>query len=330
MLLPVDPVVEPVEDQEQHADRDERDDRLEPLAVARERAEHGLRDDPRDGGRAEREDDAAEQRPPVAPLRADHARHQRGEDEDRLEALAEDDDRAVRDDRDARARAAPDPLLGARRARRRALPAPRRARRTDAFALIRRTSPSWSPVPYQNSDSTPWKSDGARPRRRCSGPSSKMPYASIRADSATPQSPARGRGLHPVERRGDDVEVRRLRRVLPLRRDRAPAGRRPPTPTVASSASGATGVPPRLAVTRLAREARERRLDATRRGPVAREEARLEVGERGRGAVAERDRLLDLEVLRDAPVADAASVLDRDEAEEPIELAGAPERLLGR
>ena len=35
-----------------------------------------------------------------------------------------------------------------------------------------------------------WNSDGAIPRRRCSGPSSKMPYASSRACSARLQLPA--------------------------------------------------------------------------------------------------------------------------------------------
>ena len=44
VLLPVDAMVEPVEDQEQHADRDERDDGLQLLAVSRERREDGLRD----------------------------------------------------------------------------------------------------------------------------------------------------------------------------------------------------------------------------------------------------------------------------------------------
>ena len=39
---------------------------------------------------------------------------------------------------------------------------------------------------------------------------------------------ARGSGLHPVERRGDDVEVRRLRGVLPLRRIERLQVARPP------------------------------------------------------------------------------------------------------
>ena len=54
----------------------------------------------------------------------------------------------------------------------------------------------------------------------------------------------------------------------------------------------------------------------------------LEVAEGLRGAVAERDRFLDLEVERDPAVVDAALVLDRDEGEEPLELARAPQLLL--
>ena len=97
VLAPVDPVVEPVQDQQQHADRDHRDDRLELLAVERERAEHGLGDHPGDPGGDERERRAGQERTPVAAVDADHARHQRGEDQDGLEPFAEDDDGAVRD-----------------------------------------------------------------------------------------------------------------------------------------------------------------------------------------------------------------------------------------
>ena len=57
-------------------------------------------------------------------------------------------------------------------------------------------------------------------------------------------------------------------------------------------------------------------------------ERRLELAERLRGTFTERDRLLDLEVERHPAAVDAPLVLDRDEREEPLELAGAPERLL--
>ena len=52
--------------------------------------------------------------------------------------------------------------------------------------------------------------------------------------------------------------------------------------------------------------------------------------ERGSGARVEGDRLLDLEVERDAVVLDAAAVLDRDEREEAQQLLRAARRLLGR
>ena len=74
----------------------------------------------------------------------------------------------------------------------------------------------------------------------------------------------------------------------------------------------------------------DERVDSPHRDGVARDEHALEVGDRLRGAVAERDRLLDLEGHRDAPVRDAALVLDRDEREEAKELAGAPDLLLAR
>ena len=49
----------------------------------------------------------------------------------------------------------------------------------------------------------------------------------------------------------------------------------------------------------------------------------LEVTESLRGPVAERDRLLDLEVERDLTVLDPTPVLDRHESEEALELTGA-------
>ena len=83
------------------------------------------------------------------------------------------------------------------------------------------------------------------------------------------------------------------------------------------------------------RRARRRARRAPRRVAASpagsrRHERRLEVVERGRGSVAERDRLLDLEVERHAAVLDAAAVLDRDEPQEALELAGAPRELLVR
>ena len=70
VLLPVHAVVEPVQDQEQDADRDDRDDRLQLLPVDRERRQHGLRHNPRDGARDECETDSHEHRPAQVTLRA--------------------------------------------------------------------------------------------------------------------------------------------------------------------------------------------------------------------------------------------------------------------
>jgi hypothetical protein len=44
-----------------------------------------------------------------------------------------------------------------------------------ARPLISCTRPASPPAPYQNRLSIRWKRDGASPRRRCSGPSSKIP-----------------------------------------------------------------------------------------------------------------------------------------------------------
>ena len=71
-------------------------------------------------------------------------------------------------------------------------------------------------------------------------------------------------------------------------------------------------------------------LDGRRAVGVALGQLVLEVGERGRRTVAERDRLLDLEVERDLRAADAAVVLDRHEREEAQQLLGAARGLLGR
>ena len=190
MLGPVDAVVEPVEDQQQHADRDHRDDRLELLAVPRERAEHRLRDHPGERRRDERDrrrrraaaaGTCGWRRPcwPSAPRGSAPPRALRGRRRSRCS-------RRPPWSSPLRCRRAET----RRRARRRALRARPRAAAPASFRFTSWTSPAWSPSPYQNSPSMRWNSDGAMPRSRCSGPSSKIPYASSRACSARLQLPA--------------------------------------------------------------------------------------------------------------------------------------------
>ena len=71
VVAPVDLVEEPVHDQQKDGDRDQRDDRLELLAVASQRAEHGLCDHEGGDRRDERADGSEEHRSPEAALRAD-------------------------------------------------------------------------------------------------------------------------------------------------------------------------------------------------------------------------------------------------------------------
>ena len=112
MLVPVDAVVEPVEDHEEHRDRNQRDDGRELLAVPVERAEDGLGDDPRHGGGAERGECSEEERLAEVPLGADHPGHQRCEDQDCFQALPKDDHRGVRHDGGCRFRAGAHRVLG--------------------------------------------------------------------------------------------------------------------------------------------------------------------------------------------------------------------------
>jgi hypothetical protein len=76
-------------------------------------------------------------------------------------------------------------------------------------------------------------------------------------------------------------------------------------------------------------EVLERDAEPPRCGSIASGQAGLEVAESLRRSVPERDRLLDLEIERDPPVPDAAGVLDRYQAEEALDLAGAATLLVG-
>jgi hypothetical protein len=94
---PVDTVEEPVEDEEQHTDRHEPDDRLELLAVAGQLGEHRLGEDERDRARQQGDQRADQHRPAPTAGGAAQAGHHRGQDQHRLEPLAEDDHRGIRD-----------------------------------------------------------------------------------------------------------------------------------------------------------------------------------------------------------------------------------------
>ena len=138
------------------------------------------------------------------------------------------------------------------------------------------------------------------------------------------------RGLHAVERERDQVEVGLVGRLLPLGRhesrelvlDRRAerldlvVGRRRRLRCAASVVTAASAV--------------ELALDRGRRAAGSRFASwSLEVGEARPGRRRERDGLLDLEVVGDRAVLDAAAVLDRDQREEAQELLGAACLLLG-
>ena len=135
------------------------------------------------------------------------------------------------------------------------------------------------------------------------------------------------RALEPVQRGRDDVEVRSRARVLPLLRvERVDEAER-----LVGGALDVAGVGDLVAPGRSAEVSRqpvEQVAEPPRVLLVLEREQVLEVTEGLGGAVAERDRLLDLEVERDLSVLHAAPVLDRDEGEEAQELPGAPQLLL--
>ena len=321
VLLPVHPVVEPVEDQEEHPDRDERDDRLQLFPVDRERRQHGLGDHPRDGARDEREPDAHEHGPPEMALRADEARHERCEDENRLEPLAEDDDGGVRDHRDVGLWAAADLLLraGERVVQRGAgrpdlLVGRMAAEKLDEAVVALRAVPEVA-------------LDLLEQRRRETAQSllGTQLEDAVRLESRLlGLFPVAGRssGLQAVERRGDDVEVGRLRRFLPLGRVQRADERE----GLVGRCPDGVGVGDRIA----ARGVGESRSELVECGAQARGRARVGRGERGaevdecrRRPVAKRDGLLDLELECHAPVLHAPAVLDGHEPKEAIELPGA-------
>ena len=164
------------------------------------------------------------------------------------------------------------------------------------------TSPSTPPSPYQKSPRSPGR---ASARARAAAARGRARRRRTPRAAPTPAGPTRrcGRGLEPVERRGDHVEVGRLRGVLPAAPDRRRRSTR------ARRRSSPRPRPARRPRRRGSRPRARRRASSSaapiraRRGGIAGEQHRLEVGERAGGAVAERDRLLDLEVARHLAVA---------------------------
>jgi hypothetical protein len=96
---PVDAVDEPVEHHEEHDDRDEAGDRLELRTEGRGCIEDRLHHEPGDDRRREGESRARRHGAPLRPVRPEEAGGDRGEDQDRLESLPEDDHAGVEDRR---------------------------------------------------------------------------------------------------------------------------------------------------------------------------------------------------------------------------------------
>ena len=203
---------------------------------------------------------------------------------------------------------------------------------TSAAADFRRiscASPGWLSAPYQNSPSVRANRSGARPRRRCSGPNSKNAYASSRACSAFPYSPARAAA---TTRSSEARMTSKSAAACPSFHSLGKVD------SARSSASWARSRTVSSSVTRTpcdaaamsAAEGGHELVDAGGGGRVALDQPAVEVCESLRGAVAERHGLLDLERERHAPVGDAAAVLDRDEREEAEELSGAADLLRRR
>ena len=263
--------------------------------------------------------------PPQAPLRADEGRGDRGEDEHRLQPLAEHEDGRVGDDRGLvravaqRGRGVAQRVvedearlvhLPARRALGDELREPllvARAEPDEALDLDRQAGVERLQPPLR-----PELEERVRLQARLLGL-----LVLGRAD----------RGLHPVERERDEVVVGLVRRLLPLLRE-----------DLVEVRLGA--VRDRLhlaglgdAVLARGRGGHERPQllevvgDRLRARGIAPGQQRAEVGERGGRAGAERHGLLDLEVQVDLRPGDAAVVLDRHEGQEAQELLGAARRL---
>ena len=262
---------------------------------------------------------AAQDRPAEAAARADHARGDRGDDQDRLEALAEDDHRGVGDHRRlARALAG----LRARLVERLVQDQPGLAQVGDAAVArdqLGEAVDAAGSVPHQSLH----LGDQGRVERpqRDLGPELEERVGAEARLLGLVALGGRDRGLHLVEADVDQVEVRLGVGLLPLRgedlvEDRRRLGMR--GLHVLERRDGAALVRGE----RVAAELGEERVELVDRGRVGAVEPALEVGEGVGGAVDERHRFLELERDRDLAVVGAVVVLDRDEVQEARELGG--------
>ena len=324
-LAPVDAVEEPVRHEQQHGDRHEAHHRLELLAELVEGLQQRLGEQPREPRRDEAQHRADEDGPPQAALRAHEGGGDGGEDEHRLQALAEHEDGRVGDDRrlvravaqrgrGVAQRVVEDEArlvhLPARRALGDELREPllvARAEPDEALDLDRQAGVERLQPPLR-----PELEERVRLQARLLGL-----LVLGRAD----------RGLHPVERERDEVVVGLVRRLLPLlREDLVQISLGPVRDRLHLTGLGD-------AVLALGRGGHERpqgsrsSRDRLRARGIAPGQQRAQVGERGGRAGAERHGLLDLEVEVDLRPRHATVVLDRHEGEEAQELLGAARRL---
>ena len=302
-------------------------DRLELLAVLRERVEQQQGEDEQHHARRDRQQGAAVDRPAQRRPRADHAGGDRGEDQDRLQPLAEDDQRGVGD-----------------RRRRAGSVAGYRPGVVELFVEVearladlaqRRVAGDQLGQPRVAVCAVPDQPLDLERQLRVEGPQLQLGPELEEAVGGEPRLlgllvPAgAGRRFELVEGDVDEFVVGFVARLAS-------------TPRARSARVSAARVARRvdlllggdrdalLGVVDVVAQLREGGLDPLHRRWVALEQDRLEVGEGGFDAVHEGDRLLDLERDRHPPVGGALVVLLRDQVEEAGQLARPVDLLVGR
>ena len=156
-----------------------------------------------------------------------------------------------------------------------------------------------SPWPYQKSPSTSWNSPAASPRNRCSGPSSKTPYASSLACSARPHSPAAAAAWT----RSSVAAITSKSAVSAASRHAFGnvVSISPSAASVVARSSSGSATDRREWPRQARRRAGQLGAELPRRRRVSPQQRRLEIAEGTGRAIPERDRLLDLEVEHHAP-----------------------------